>query len=128
MYAIYLHSTGEDMEIVVDQEETPLQLHGTLSIERVCRLYGAASPSISPEYKDYEHVFSDEKVRKLPPHGLHDYAIETEGREPPYGLLYNLSADELKVLREYIEKQLTKGFIRRSSSPAGCDETGRGWK
>ena len=60
MYAIYVRPTGEDMETAVDQEETPLQLHGTLPIEGMYRLYGTAPPSIPPEYKDYEHVFSEE--------------------------------------------------------------------
>ena len=120
MYVIYVRSTREDIETAMNWEETPLQLHGTLPIEGVYRLYGAASPSISPKYKDYKHVFSEEEARKLPPHGPHNHSIETEGREPPYGPLYNFSADELKVLREYIEEQLAKGFIQPSSSPAGA--------
>jgi len=33
--------------------------------------------------------------------------------------LYNLSETELGVLKEYIDKNLQSGFIRRSKSPAG---------
>ena len=36
-----------------------------------------------------------------------------------YGPIYPLSAKELRVLREYIDKCLAKGWIRRSESPAG---------
>ena len=118
MYAIYVRPTGGDMEIVVDREETPFQLHGTLSMKRVYLLYGTASPSILPEYKDYEHIFTEEEVRKLPPHGLYDHTIETKGKEPPYDPLYSLSADEFKVLGEHIEEQLAKGFLRPNNSPA----------
>jgi hypothetical protein len=32
-----------------------------------------------------------------------------EGKEPPYGPLYNLLARELEVLREYLEDAMQKG-------------------
>ena len=38
-----------------------------------------------------------------------------EEKTPPWGLLYNMSQDELKVLKKYLKKNLSKGFIRTSS-------------
>jgi hypothetical protein len=43
-----------------------------------------------------------------------------EGKEPPYGPLYNLSSRELKLLREYLEQALYNGWIQHSISPAGA--------
>ena len=40
-----------------------------------------------------------------------------EEKTPPWGPLYSMSQDELKVLKKYLEKHLSKGFIRASSSP-----------
>jgi len=36
-----------------------------------------------------------------------------------YGPIYPISEEESKVLKEYIEENLKKGFIRPSESPAG---------
>ena len=49
-----------------------------------------------------------------------EHAIELEGGKPPYGPIYHLSEKELKVLREYLEDSLKKGWIRHSTSPAGA--------
>jgi len=37
-----------------------------------------------------------------------DHAIKTTG-DPPYGPIYNLSVNKLKVLREYLNDALAKG-------------------
>nr|CEG03377.1 unnamed protein product [Fusarium acuminatum CS5907] len=39
------------------------------------------------------------------------------GGELPFGPLYGMSRDELLALREWLEENLRKGFIRPSSSP-----------
>jgi hypothetical protein len=76
-------------------------------------------PTIPEELKEYEDVFSVEEAGRLPPARATDHAIETTG-EPPHGPLYNLSTTELGVLRRYIDDALEKGWIRRSTSPAGA--------
>ena len=43
-----------------------------------------------------------------------------DGKQPPFEPLYGMSHKELKVLWEYLQDQLPKGFIRHSSSPAGA--------
>jgi hypothetical protein len=72
------------------------------------------------ELKEFEDVFSLEAAGELPTHNKYEHAIELEGGEPPYGPLYNLSEKELEVLRKYLEDSLSKGWIRRSISPAGA--------
>lgn len=71
------------------------------------------------EYHEFLDVFSKKEADKLPPHRSYDHTIQLkEGSEPPFGPLYDMSRDELLVLREYLEEHLGKGFIRSSRSPA----------
>jgi len=58
----------------------------------------------------------------LPPHcGPLDHHIHLEeGSKPVFGPIYNLSETELQVLKEYIEENLRKRFIRPSTSPFGA--------
>jgi len=70
-------------------------------------------------YKDYTDVFNEKEAGLLPDHGLHELAIELmKGKQPPFGPLYNLLKAELKVLREYLDKNLQRGWIRKLRSPA----------
>ncbi|SDA02660.1 BZ3500_MvSof-1268-A1-R1_Chr7-2g09543 [Microbotryum saponariae] len=99
-----------------------------------------ASPSVFPvgppdsaEYLDdlrsalpseYHHLlqaFSKAQADTLPPHRPFDLAIEIEdGKQPPFGPLYPLSEKELQALSTWIDENLSKGFIRPSTSPAGA--------
>ena len=57
----------------------------------------------------------------MAPHRDTDHAIDLKpGTEPPFMRTYNLSSAELKVLEEYIEKALARGWIRESQSSAGA--------
>ena len=74
------------------------------------------------ELLEYTDVFAASGGTALAPHrdGV-DLAIEVEdGKQPPYGPLYPLSPAELEVLRQYLQENLEKGFIRPSKSPAGA--------
>jgi len=72
-------------------------------------------------------LFNELAAEKLPPHreGV-DHKInllkDEQGRDlpVPWGPLYNMSRDELLVLRKTLSDYLSKGFIRASSSPAGA--------
>ena len=65
-------------------------------------------------------MFKEEAHEKLPEHRDWDHEIPIEeGKKPTYGPIYALSETELKALREYLDKNLKKGFIRPSMSPAG---------
>ena len=54
----------------------------------------------------------------LPPHRQYDYKITLKERFTPlFGPIYSLPIPELKVLRELLDENPSKGFIRASSSP-----------
>ena len=81
-----------------------------------------------PEYySEFLGAFDRSEAEKLPPlrgPGT-DHAIELEkvdGKEPtvPWGPLYNMSRDELVVLRKTLTSLLDKQFIRVSNSPAAA--------
>ena len=65
-------------------------------------------------------MFKEEAYEKLPEHRDWDHKIPIEKRKKPtYRPLYALSETELKALREYLDENLKKRFIRPSTSPAG---------
>lgn len=77
--------------------------------------------------RQYMDLFNQAAADKLAPHreGI-DHKVnllkDEQGRELslPWGPLYNMSRDELLVLRKTLSDYLAKGFIRASSSPAGA--------
>ena len=83
--------------------------------------------TIVPEqYWDYLDVFDEEEANQLPPirgPGI-DHQIELSedenGKKPtvPWGPLYNMSRDELLVLKKTLTEYLDKNFIRVNNSPA----------
>ena len=78
-------------------------------------------------FHQYLDVFDQSKAEQLPPvrgKGV-DHSIELvpeNGKTPevPWGPLYNMSRDELLVLRKTLTELLDKGFIRVSSSSAAA--------
>ena len=65
-------------------------------------------------------MFKEEAYEKLPEHQDWDHKIPIEERKKPtYRPIYALSETELKALREYLNKNLKKGFIQPFTSPAG---------
>jgi len=76
---------------------------------------------VPPDYADFAEVFSKDSATVLPPHRPYDHRITLEpDTKPPFGPLYSLSETELKALDEYLTENLSKGYIRASSSPAGA--------
>jgi len=72
---------------------------------------------IPKEYHNFLPLFSEALAKKLPPHRSYDHKIPLrEGFTPPFGCLYSLSKTELETLKEWLKDNLSKGFIRASSS------------
>jgi len=73
------------------------------------------------KYEEYWDVFEKKNVDTLPQHQPYDCGIELqEGAQPPFGPIYNLSQNELAALRDYLDENLAKNFIRHSKSPTGA--------
>ena len=70
------------------------------------------------EYYNFLHVFSQADSNTLPSHSSYYHKIPLiEKKTPPWGPMYNMFQDELKLLKKYLEENLSKGFIRGSYSP-----------
>lgn len=91
--------------------------------------YSNPKVKLPQQYHTWLEVFEQKKADTLPPHrGPHvDHKIDLmerdeKGRtpEPPWGPLYNMSREELLVLRKTLRELLDKQFIRVSSSPAAA--------
>ena len=78
------------------------------------------APQLPSEYKEYQEMFKEIVITMLPEHQEWDHKIPLEDRKKPtHSPIYTLSAKELEALRDYLDKNLVKGFIRLSTSPAG---------
>ena len=77
--------------------------------------------SIPEEYHEYADVFSKSKAETLAPHYPYDLQIDLEKDSyPPVGTIYSLSKFEQEALKEFIDENLTNGFIRSMSSSHGA--------
>jgi hypothetical protein len=78
-------------------------------------------PKVPQEYHEFSKVFSKEEADKLPEHRPYDHKVTLQpDSTPPWGPIYSLSPEELQVLRQYIDDNLRKGFIRASQSPCAA--------
>jgi len=75
---------------------------------------------IPSQYKEFKDVFEKKNANTLPEHRPYDCAIDLEGAQLPFGLIYNLSQNELAALREYINENLEKRFNQHSKFPTSA--------
>jgi hypothetical protein len=74
---------------------------------------------MSSKYHDFLNVFFKEKANILSSHRKHDHRIELEKdheSEHEYASLYNLSEEELLLIKKYLKKHLDKEFIESSTA------------
>ena len=73
---------------------------------------------IPHQYHDYVDVWNPVEANKLPPHRKVDHSIDLKKDAiPPAKRAYGMSRDQAKVVKEYINDMLGKGYIRPSNSP-----------
>jgi len=73
--------------------------------------------SIRVEYHQYSDVFSKSRADSLAPHRPYDLKISMEeGASVPAGPIYSFSATELEKLHEFIDENLSTGFIGLTNS------------
>jgi hypothetical protein len=79
------------------------------------------SAGIPKRYWKYAEMFVEKVgLGALPKHKPWDHKIDLiEGKHPGFMPIYKLTEKELQVLKKYIEENMAKGFIRKSTSSAG---------
>jgi hypothetical protein len=74
---------------------------------------------VSFEYHDFLNVFFKEKADILSSHRKHDHRIKLEKNhefDHEYASLYNLSEEELLLIKKYLKEHLNKRFIESSTA------------
>ena len=56
--------------------------------------YITAKIQLPVELSDYTNIFNKESAGELPPNHPGDHAIETDGKDPPYGPLFGKRVDQ----------------------------------
>jgi hypothetical protein len=72
---------------------------------------------MSFEYHDFLNVFFKEKANILSSHKKHDHCIKFEKNHVSnheYASLYNLTKEELLMIKKYLKEHLDKDFIESS--------------
>jgi hypothetical protein len=73
------------------------------------------------EYSDYTDVFAEDQRLSFLKNTRVNHVIEVEeNRKVLFNLIYKLSINKLRVLREYFKSNLRKGWIRKSILSAGA--------
>jgi transposase InsO family protein len=81
----------------------------------------SSSLTLPAEFADFADVFSEEGAGSLPDASRVVHSIDlAEGKTAPWGPIYALNPRELRILREYLESSMEKGWIQKSESPAGA--------
>ncbi|KAI9034793.1 retropepsin-like aspartic protease/reverse transcriptase [Aspergillus affinis] len=72
------------------------------------------------KYERFQELFEQPEKPELPEHGKHDHRIPLKDEDKvACRKIYPISEKESQILRQYIEKQLAKGYIRPLTLPAG---------
>ena len=98
-----------------------LQFYSTIQAKSTTISKEIDLSTIPEEYDEYADVFSKSKAETLAPHRPYDLRIDLEKNSyPPVGTIYSLSKFKQKALKEFIDENLTNGFIHSTSSPYGA--------
>jgi len=68
---------------------------------------------VPKQYHEFLPLFNTVSADRLPPHRsgvVHEVRLKA-GETPPLGPLYSIGRAELAVLKEWLEENMTKGFI-----------------
>jgi len=109
-------SKGKNCLAMITLEDSVAETIKKVGLEKLLTI----DEIIDKYYGDLIEAFNEEIAETLPEHRPYDCKIELEPNVPLYkGAIYPTSLREEKALKEYIDENLAKGFIRRSESLAG---------
>ena len=95
---------------------TDINEQNSLSVEQTSN---STQSEISVQYSDLQNVFEQAEKTQLSNHRFYDHIIDLEeGKALSFNVLYSMSSTELKILCEYINKNLETELIRHFSSAA----------
>ena len=122
LFAMSMHEVNQ--ELAVSQQIATEVLELT-NIELSQANQEDLRSKLPPEYHDFLDVFDRAKANKLPPHRSSDHKIELLSEaKPPQSRAYKMSPYKLAKVKEYLNKNLAKGYITPSkaaySSPVLC--------
>ncbi|KAI1001875.1 hypothetical protein K3495_g6328 [Podosphaera aphanis] len=118
---IYFSLSLRDLDLMLDEsmQRGPIMRVGNATM--VIPKDANAKDYLPSQYHDFLDVFNRKQTNSLPPHRSWDHAIDLQpGKSPPVSRPCSMSHSELQALREYLDKDLSKGFIRVSRSPAAA--------
>jgi len=96
---------AEEWEIWDEEEET-------------AKSEADAKKLVPEKFHKWIKVFGKKQSERMPTRKIWDHAIDMkEGFVPRKGKVYPLSREEREEVREFIQEQLRKGYIRPSKSP-----------
>jgi hypothetical protein len=115
--------------LLIKQKQNQIFSTSIVNIDKALCIKEIINPRIKlPEhYHQYLDIFDQRVADQLLPHWPEaDHKIklnlDKKGKLPevPYGLLYQITREELLVLRKILTKLLNKGFIQVSNSPVAA--------
>ena len=86
---------------VAIREQEEMLVHSKRQAQVGALLFDKAPTKVLAEYSDYSDVFSAENAGELPENTrINEHAIELEeGKQSPFGPIYNLGPVELETLK-----------------------------
>jgi len=86
--------------------------------EEAAKSEADAKKLVPEKFHKWIKVFGKKQSERMPTRKIWDHAIDMkEGFVPRKGKVYPLSREEREEVREFIQEQLRKGYIRPSKSP-----------
>lgn len=111
---------------VLDDKQETARIRSTSADPGVRGLTGNAAgwlDSIHPAFRSYaDSVFSDQSAAQLPPHrpGTDCTIKVRDGETLSTSKIYDMSQEQLTVLKQLLDAELAKGFIRPSKSESSA--------
>jgi hypothetical protein len=104
---------GDEIHYIINKTNVAQQW-----AEQAHKTKTTTSADIPTHYQEFADVFSEEVARRFPPTQEDDHAIEFKPDAPDtfFCKIYPISARETQFLREWVDDNLQKKFIRESKS------------
>jgi len=116
----YYRKTPEEEENWEISETDPWEVCQTV-INKIKETSKTSKNPVPPEYHEFIEVFTEKEATAPPPHCTQDHHIPLEeGKMPLYEPLRPLNEEKMKALKEYLDVNEKRGWIRSSTSLAGA--------